>query len=91
MLPPPMTADLARLTAIWPFPTTVRFGPGRIAELGKTCARLGFKRPLLVTDAGLAATAGGAPPQMQACYMVEGTALSKVHKVRVHYHTRWPA
>ncbi len=51
-----MTADIARLTATWPFPTPVRFGPGRIAELGKTCARLGFKRPLLVTDAGLAAT-----------------------------------
>lgn len=51
-----MTADLAHLTAIWPFPTTVRFGPGRIAELGKTCARLGFTRPLLVTDAGLAET-----------------------------------
>tara|TARA_R110002124_G_scaffold72245_1_gene193412 strand:- start:1033 stop:2211 length:1179 start_codon:yes stop_codon:yes gene_type:complete len=51
-----MTADFARLTANWPFPTTVRFGPGRLIELGKTTARLGIKRPLIVTDAGLAAS-----------------------------------
>jgi len=51
-----MTADSARLTANWPFPTTVRFGPGRLGELGKTAARLGIKRPLIVTDAGLAAS-----------------------------------
>lgn len=51
-----MTADPARLTANWPFPTPVRFGPGRLAELGKTCRRLGFNRPLIVTDAGLAAS-----------------------------------
>ncbi|UTW53025.1 iron-containing alcohol dehydrogenase [bacterium SCSIO 12827] len=51
-----MTVDLARLSAIWPFPTTVRFGPGRLIELGKTTARLGIKRPLIVTDAGLAAS-----------------------------------
>ncbi len=51
-----MSYDPARLTANWPFPTPVRFGPGRLAELGKTCARLGFTRPLVVTDAGLAKT-----------------------------------
>ena len=51
-----MTADTARLTANWPFPTAVRFGPGRLVELGKTAARLGIKRPLVVTDAGLAAS-----------------------------------
>ncbi|MEQ8805954.1 MAG: iron-containing alcohol dehydrogenase [Rhodospirillales bacterium] len=51
-----MTSDPARLTANWPFPTAVRFGPGRLSELGKTAARLGIKRPLVVTDAGLAAS-----------------------------------
>jgi alcohol dehydrogenase class IV len=51
-----MTIDPSLFTATWPFPTTVRFGPGRLAELGKTCARLGFTRPLVVTDAGLAAS-----------------------------------
>ena len=34
----------------------MRFGPGRLIELGKTTARLGIKRPLIVTDAGLAAS-----------------------------------
>ena len=51
-----MTSDPARLTANWPFPTAVRFGPGRLSELGKTAARLGIKRPLVVTDSGLAAS-----------------------------------
>jgi alcohol dehydrogenase class IV len=51
-----MTVDPARLSANWPFPTAVRFGPGRLIELGKTAARLGIKRPLIVTDAGLAAS-----------------------------------
>ncbi|WP_137391746.1 iron-containing alcohol dehydrogenase [Rhodoligotrophos defluvii] len=43
------------LTANWNYPTTVRFGPGRIKELGKACRDAGISRPLLVTDPGLAA------------------------------------
>lgn len=39
----------------WNYPTTVRFGAGRIVELPGLCAELGMKRPLLVTDRGLAA------------------------------------
>jgi len=39
----------------WNFPTAVRFGPGRIAELPEACRELGMERPLLVTDAGVAA------------------------------------
>src|SRR4026208_175947 len=34
-------------------PPSVRFGPGRIAELAAVCKELGMKRPLLVTDPGL--------------------------------------
>lgn len=39
--------------ADWSFPTAVRFGPGRIAELGSVLTGLGLSRPLVVTDAGL--------------------------------------
>ena len=38
----------------WNYPTTIWAGPGRIAELPEACARLGMKRPLIVTDEGLA-------------------------------------
>ncbi|MGH6939440.1 iron-containing alcohol dehydrogenase [Hypericibacter sp.] len=41
----------------WLFPTEIRFGAGRIEELGALCVRFGMKRPLIVTDRGLAATA----------------------------------
>jgi alcohol dehydrogenase class IV len=40
--------------ANWNYPTAVRFGAGRAAELGEACRALGMKRPLLVTDPGLA-------------------------------------
>ncbi len=42
------------LTANWSYPTAVRFGAGRIKELPEACAAAGMKRPLLVTDRGLA-------------------------------------
>jgi len=42
------------LSGNWNFPTAVRFGPGRIAELPSICRELGMSRPLLVTDRGLA-------------------------------------
>jgi alcohol dehydrogenase class IV len=41
-------------TANWSYPTAVRFGAGRIKELAEACRAAGIKRPLLVTDAGLA-------------------------------------
>jgi alcohol dehydrogenase class IV len=41
------------LTANWSYPTAVRFGPGRIAELAASCRAAGITRPLLVTDRGL--------------------------------------
>lgn len=45
--------DPKSLTRNWNYPTSVRFGPGRIAELPAVCRELGMKRPLLVTDPGL--------------------------------------
>jgi len=42
-------------SANWSYPTSVRFGPGRLKELPEACAAAGIRRPLLVTDPGLAA------------------------------------
>jgi alcohol dehydrogenase class IV len=42
------------LSGNWNYPTTVRFGAGRIAELPAACRELGMRNPLLVTDEGLA-------------------------------------
>jgi len=42
------------LIANWSYPTTVRFGPGRIAELANACRGAGIRAPLFVTDPGLA-------------------------------------
>jgi alcohol dehydrogenase class IV len=41
-------------TANWSYPTAIRFGAGRIKELADACRAAGIRRPLLVTDAGLA-------------------------------------
>ena len=41
-------------TATWSYPTAIRFGAGRIAELPEACRAAGIERPLLVTDRGLA-------------------------------------
>lgn len=42
-------------SANWSYPTAMRFGPGRIAEIADACTAAGIRRPLLVTDPGLAA------------------------------------
>ncbi len=38
----------------WNYPTAIRFGAGRIAELAEACKSLKIERPLLVTDPSLA-------------------------------------
>jgi len=38
------------------YPTAIKFGAGRIKELADHCKAVGIKRPLLVTDPGLAAS-----------------------------------
>src|SRR4051812_18658535 len=40
--------------ANWNYPTALRFGAGRIAELAEACRSAGMSRPLLVTDPFLA-------------------------------------
>jgi alcohol dehydrogenase class IV len=42
------------ITANWSYPTAIRFGAGRISEIADSCAAAGIKKPLLVTDRGLA-------------------------------------
>ncbi len=41
------------LTGTWSYPTAIRFGAGRIAELPEACIAAGITKPLLVTDKGL--------------------------------------
>ncbi|HSN72337.1 MAG TPA: iron-containing alcohol dehydrogenase, partial [Steroidobacteraceae bacterium] len=38
----------------WNYPTSIRFGAGRIRELPDACKALGIADPLIVTDPGLA-------------------------------------
>ena len=65
-----MTAPPA---ATWSYPTEVRFGPGRVAELAEACRAAGMGRPLLVTDRGLAAL----PPVARALDLLEGAGLGR--------------
>jgi 4-hydroxybutyrate dehydrogenase len=63
------------LTANFSYPTAIRFGAGRIKELAAACTVAGMKKPLLVTDRGLAgmAIAQGALDMLEAAGM--GRAL----------------
>jgi alcohol dehydrogenase class IV len=45
---------MTTLRGNWNYPTLIRFGAGRVAELPDACNTLGIKRPLLVTDPSLA-------------------------------------
>ncbi|MEM9708587.1 MAG: iron-containing alcohol dehydrogenase [Pseudomonadota bacterium] len=42
------------LNATWSYPNPIRFGAGRIVELGEACRSAGITKPLLITDRGLA-------------------------------------
>ncbi|MGJ8597912.1 iron-containing alcohol dehydrogenase [Sulfitobacter sp.] len=42
------------ISANWSYPTSIRFGAGRISEIADACAVAGITKPLLVTDRGLA-------------------------------------
>ena len=61
------------LTANWSFPTPIRFGAGRISELGEACKTLGMKNPLLVTDRGLAPL----PITSRALDVMEGSGFAR--------------
>ena len=43
-----------QLTGNWSYPTAIRFGAGRISEIADACNNAGMRKPLLVTDRGLA-------------------------------------
>ncbi len=43
-----------QLTGNWSYPTSIRFGAGRISEIAEACKTTGISKPLLVTDRGLA-------------------------------------
>ncbi|MCF8466889.1 MAG: iron-containing alcohol dehydrogenase [Sneathiella sp.] len=50
-----MASDASELVGNWNYPTAMRFGAGRISELGRICQEVGMQNPLLITDPGLAA------------------------------------
>lgn len=41
------------LTGNWSYPANIRFGAGRISEIGEACRTSGISKPVLVTDRGL--------------------------------------
>ena len=59
--------------ANWSYPTAIRFGAGRIAEIGEACAQAGIAKPLLVTDRGLAAL----PVTANTLDMMESAGLGR--------------
>jgi alcohol dehydrogenase len=46
--------DLASFTTTWNYPTTVLFGAGGLRKAARACEGAGMRRPLVVTDPGLA-------------------------------------
>jgi len=44
------------LNANWAYPTSIKFGAGRINEIAEACRAVGMKNPLFITDRGLATT-----------------------------------
>ena len=61
------------LTGNWSYPTAIKFGAGRIVELADACKGAGIKKPLLVTDRGLA----GLPITAQALDILDAAGLGR--------------
>ena len=61
------------LVANWSYPTSIKFGAGRIKELPQACAAAGIKKPLLVTDRGLASL----PVTGNALDILDGAGLGR--------------
>ncbi len=57
----------------WSYPTAIKFGVGRIAELAEHVAAAGLKKPLLVTDKALA----GLPITAQALDVLAAAGLGR--------------
>jgi len=60
------------LVGNWNYPTSVRFGAGRIAELGAAVKAAGIRHPLLVTDPRLAHL----PPVARALEVLAGEGVA---------------
>ncbi|MBQ2261964.1 MAG: iron-containing alcohol dehydrogenase [Loktanella sp.] len=60
-------------TANWSYPTTIKFGAGRISELPDLCKGAGITRPLLVTDKALASL----PITAQALDLLDAAGLGR--------------
>ncbi|MBP5857531.1 iron-containing alcohol dehydrogenase [Marivibrio halodurans] len=61
------------LTGNWSYPTAIKFGAGRVAELPEACAQAGIERPLLITDRGLASL----PVTATALDVLDGAGLGR--------------
>ncbi|MHA3978091.1 iron-containing alcohol dehydrogenase [Halovulum sp. GXIMD14794] len=61
------------LTGNWSYPTAIRFGAGRIAEIAEACIATGIQKPLLVTDRGLA----GMEITARTLDLLEGAGLGR--------------
>ncbi len=64
---------MMNLVGNWSYPTAMKFGAGHIQELAEACKSLGMKRPLLVTDKGLAPL----PITSQALDILEAAGLGR--------------
>lgn len=62
-----------KLKGNWSYPTAVKFGAGRIAELADHCRAAGITRPLLVTDRALA----DLPITAQALEILDAAGLGR--------------
>lgn len=62
-----------QLVGNWSYPTSIRFGAGRISEIAEACAVAGITKPLLVTDKGLA----GLPITLATLDLMEAAGLGR--------------
>jgi len=67
-----VTGDFVQLRADWNYPTSVRFGAGRVAELPDAVRAAGIARPLFVTDPNLARL----PMAAEALSLLRGAGIS---------------
>lgn len=59
--------------ANWSYPTSIKFGAGRISELAEHCRSVGIARPLFVTDRALASL----PVTARALAVLEAAGLER--------------
>lgn len=50
----PNFSNITDIQGQWHYPTSIRFGVGKIEQLAQACRELNISKPLIVTDSGLA-------------------------------------